>query len=80
MNLTIIKHKDTIYYGDLDRKCPIYGSSKDSWLETVRNLREDFKGCKFNCNAKKQKLLLGKFGIADYNGNFIIKAGNNAKT
>lgn len=72
MNLTIVKYKDKTYYGDLSLKCPIYGSSEDSWLETVRNLREDFKGCKFNCNAKKQRLLLGKFGICDNKGMFIF--------
>jgi hypothetical protein len=66
MNLTIIKHKDTIYYGDLNRKNPIYGSSKDTWLETVKSLREDFK-CQFNCNRKEQQKLLAKFGINKIN-------------
>ena len=67
MNLTIVKHKDTIYYGDLSLKCPVYGSSKDTWVNTVKSLREDFKGCKFNCNRKEQQTLLAKFGINKIN-------------
>lgn len=62
MNLTICKHKDIIYYGDLSLKCPVYGSSKDTWVNTVKSLREDFK-CQFNCNRKEQQKLLTKFVI-----------------
>lgn len=62
MNFTIMPQDGKVYFGDLERKLPIYGQSTEPFKETILQLKEDFPKCKFNTRKDLQVKLLAKFG------------------